>query len=178
MNIALLVLRLVAGGLVAAHGAQKLYGWFGGRGIDATGALFEKLGLRPGRTNAQLAGISELGAGVLIALGFLTPFAAILVISVMTTAIITVTFKNGPWVTNNGYEYNLVLMAVAFALAGVGAGKFSLDRAFNFDFGGAKWAFFALVAGVAGGYAAVAAGRREPADRSATSVGRPPLGSR
>lgn len=177
MNIALLILRLVAGGLFAAHGTQKLFGWFGGHGIDGTGAFFEKLGLRPGRANAQAAGASELAAGVLIVFGFLTPFAAILVIAVMTTAIITVHGKNGPWATDNGYEYNLVLIAIAVGLAGVGAGRFSLDRAFNFDFGGANWAFFALIAGVLGGYGAVAAGRREPKAQS-PSIKSPPLGSR
>lgn len=145
--------------------------------IEATGTFFEKLGLRPGRVNAQAAGASELAAGVLLVFGFLTPFAAMLMIAVMTTAIIAVHYRNGPWVTDKGYEYNLVLMAIAFALAGVGSGRFSLDRAFNFDFGGAKWAFFALIAGVIGGYGAVVAGRREPVAGS-TTLESPPLGSR
>lgn len=163
MDIGLFVLRLVVGGLFAGHGAQKLWGLYGGAGIDKTAAFFESLGLRPGRLHARAAGTAELVGGFCIAIGLFTPIAAMVVIAVMTTAIITVHFANGLWVTQQGYEYNLVLVAVAFALAGVGAGSISFDSAFGMDMSGTGWAFAALLIGVAAGYGAVVAGRHEPA---------------
>lgn len=168
MDIGLLVVRVVVGSLIAGHGLQKLYGMFGGAGIDSTASFFEQIGLRPGRTHAKLAGASELGAGVLLILGFFTPIAAILLISVMTAAIITVHAPNGPWVTEQGYEYNLVLMAIAFALAGIGAGSVSLDNAFALDLSGAGWAIAAAIIGVGGGYGAVIAGRHEGSTQTAS----------
>src|SRR5512138_2995266 len=103
MSFALLVLRVVVGVLFAGHGAQKLFGAFGGHGIDGTAGFFEALGMRPGRRNAIAAG-AELGSGVLLALGLLTPLAAVLLISVMVVAIATVHAPKGPWVTEGGYE--------------------------------------------------------------------------
>src|SRR5690242_8578993 len=98
MDLALFVLRVVVGLLLAGHGAQKLWGAFGGHGLAGTGAFFESIGMRPGRFNAQVAGTSEFLGGLLLALGLLTPLGATLIISVMTVAIITVHGKNGPWV--------------------------------------------------------------------------------
>lgn len=161
MSLALLVLRLVPGLLFAGHGAQKLFGLFGGAGLEATAAGFEQGGLRPGRLHAWAAGATELGAGLLLALGLFTPFAAAGLIGVMTTAIIVVHGSRGVWNTEGGFEYNLTLIAVAFALAGVGAGSWSLDHVFGFDLAGVGWALAALAAGLLGGAAAVAAGRAE-----------------
>jgi putative oxidoreductase len=159
MEIGLLVLRLVVGLGLAAHGAQKLFGAFGGAGIDGTGAVFEQVGLRPGRLHALVAGVAEFGGGLLIAVGLVTPFAAAAVIAVQTAAVLTVHWRNGFFATNNGFEYNLTLIAAAFALAGVGAGRWSLDHAIGLDLMSTGWALAALAAGVLGGVAAVVSGR-------------------
>jgi putative oxidoreductase len=161
MDIALLVLRVVVGLFFAGHGAQKLFGSFGGHGPAGTAAFFESLEIRPGRRNALAAGAAELGAGVLLVLGLLTPLAAAMIIAVMTVAILTVHAKNGPWITEGGYEYNAVLMAAAFALAGAGPGDISLDNAVGWmpDITGTGWAFAALAGGVLAGIGAVVAGR-------------------
>jgi putative oxidoreductase len=159
MNLAILVLRVVVGLLLAGHGAQKLLGSFGGHGPQGTGGFFENLGLKPGVPLAVAAGAAELGGGTLLALGLLTPVAAALITAVMVTAIVTVHYPKGVWNTEGGYEYNLVLIAVAFALAGVGAGAWSLDGALDLDLTGAGWALGALGVGVIGGVGAVLAGR-------------------
>jgi putative oxidoreductase len=161
MSLGLLVLRLLAGSLFAGHGAQKLFGAFGGSGIEATAAGFEKGGLRPGRLHAWLAGLAELGAGLLLVLGLLTPFAVAALVAVMTAAIASVHFRNGVWASNGGYEYNLVLIATGFALAAVGPGDWSLDHVFGFDLAGAEWAIGALAAGLLGGTLAILYGRRQ-----------------
>src|SRR4051794_3978612 len=116
MELGFFILRIAVGALLAGHGAQKLYGYFGGHRIDGTAAFFEQIGLRPGRRHAMAAGYAETTAGFLLILGLLTPLAAVLVTAVMVAAIITVHAENGIWVTENGFEYNLVLIAVAFAL--------------------------------------------------------------
>jgi putative oxidoreductase len=166
MDLALLVLRLIVGGLFIGHGAQKLFGAFGGGGLDGTAGMFDNIGLRPGWLHARAAGTAEFGGGALIALGLFTPFAAAALIAVMTAAVLTVHAPNGIWNTNQGYEFNLVLAAVVFALAGVGAGAWSLDNAFGFDLNGTGWASGALVVGVIGGIGTVLSGRtvasREP----------------
>ena len=127
MKIGALLLRLVVGGLFVGHGTQKLFGWFGGHGLDATAQGFEHLGMRPGRPNAIAAGGAEAGGGALLALGLETPFAASVLVATMLTAIQKVHGKNGPWLSNGGYEYNVVLIAAALALVEVGPGPLSLD---------------------------------------------------
>src|SRR5271167_3571701 len=123
MKIGRLLLRLVVGGVFVGHGTQKLLGWFGGPGLDATAQGFEQLGMRPGRRNAIAAGAAETGGGALLAVGLATPVAASVLIATMLTAIHRVHAKNGPWVAKGGYEYNLVLIAAALALAEVGPGE-------------------------------------------------------
>ena len=173
MDFALLILRLVVGAFFIGHGAQKLFGAFGGHGLAGTGQFFESLGLRPGRLHATAAGWAELGAGVLLVLGLMTPLASLMIIAVMTVAIITVHAKHGPWVTDNGYEYNAVLAAVAFALAGVGAGGISADAAIGWGVAGIEWALGAMVLGIVGALGAIAYGRRSrPAGTPRTSEGR------
>jgi putative oxidoreductase len=161
MELALLVLRLVVGLTLVAHATQKLFGWFGGRGIAATGTSYERMGLRPGRLNAMVAGTVESVGGLLIALGVVTPVGAAGLIAVMTVAVLKVTLRNGFFNSAGGFEYNLVLAAAAFALAGVGPGNWSLDNALDIHMTGAGWALGALAVGVLGGLAAVALGRLE-----------------
>lgn len=158
MDLALFALRLVVGVGFAAHGAQKLFGAFGGGGIEGTAGFFEQAGLRPGHLHARAAASAELFGGILIAIGLLTPLAAAALIAVMTAAVLTIHARNGFFNTNDGYEYNLVLAAAAFALAGIGAGNWSLDSALDLDLTGTGWALAALGAGVLGGLGAVVAG--------------------
>lgn len=150
MKLGLTLLRWAVGALFFGHGTQKLYGWFGGHGLDGTGQFFESIGLRPGRRHATAAGATEAGGGALLALGLLTPAAAASLIGVMTTAIRKVHFKNGPWATNGGYEYNLVLIAAMLVLADLGPGEFSLDHALGIEVRGPLVALGALAGGVAG----------------------------
>lgn len=166
MDLALLVLRLVVGLLFVGHGAQKLFGVFGGGGLEGTAGMFDNIGLQPGWLHARAAGTAEFLGGALIALGLFTPFAAAALIGVMTTAVITVHARNGIWNTNQGYEFNVVLSAAVFALAGIGAGAWSLDNALGFDLNGVVWAVAALAVGIIGGVGTVILGRisarREP----------------
>ncbi len=154
-----LILRSAVGGFFVGHGTQKLLGWFGGHGLDATGQFFDSIGLRPGRRNALAAGAAETGAGALLTLGAATPVAASLVTATMLTAIKRAHLKNGPWASNGGYEYNVVLIAAALALAEVGPGSPSIDSARCSGMKGPKWALLSLVLGLAGAAGAhVAAG--------------------
>ena len=173
MELALLVLRVVVGALFVGHGAQKLFGVFGGHGLAGTAGFFESIGLRPGRLHAPAAGVAELGGGALIALGLFTPLGAMLIIAVMVAAVATVHLPNGVWATNSGYELNLVFGAVAFALAGVGAGKISLDHVIGWDVAGTGWALGALAVGLLGGIGAVLSGRRASVASSADPSGTP-----
>jgi putative oxidoreductase len=152
MKLGLTFLRVVLGALFFGHGTQKLCGWFGGHGLEGTAGFFESLGLKPGRRHATAAGAAEAGGGALLALGFLTPAAAAALIGVMSTAIEKVHMKNGPWVSNGGYEYNLVLIAVMVALADLGPGEFSIDRALGIEVNGPAVGALALAGGVAGSY--------------------------
>ena len=150
MKIGRLLLRLTVGSLFIGHGTQKLLGWFGGYGLDATAQGFEAMGMRPGRRNAIAAGATETGAGAALALGFATPLAASGLVATMLTAINRVHLKNGPWVTNGGYEYNLVMIAAVLALVEVGPGELSLDHALGTERSGSGWALASLAMGVAG----------------------------
>ncbi len=162
MNLAMLVLRVVVGALFAGHGAQKLLGWFGGPGRKATGEAFASMGLRPGPAMAILAGVSELGGGVLFAFGLLTPLAAALLTAVMAMAIWTVHRANGLWAGDGGFEYNLVLAAIAFAVTAAGPADWSLDHAWSIDLSGSGWALAELGAGLLGCLCALAIGRPAP----------------
>jgi putative oxidoreductase len=168
MKIGRLLLRLVVGGLFVGHGTQKLFGWFGGQGLDATAQGFEGIGLRPGRRNAIAAGAAEAGGGALVAVGLATPLAASVLTATMMTAIYRVHGAKGPWLTNGGYEYNLVLIAAVLALAEVGPGELSLDAALGRERSGPDWAVAALLTGALGaiGSYAAAAGQPAPADES------------
>ena len=127
MDAGLVIARLVFGLVMAAHGAQKLFGWFGGFGIARTSGAFESLGFRPGRLLAVAAGLSEFGGGLLLALGLFGPVGPALVIAVMTVATISVHWKKGLFATSNGIELPLLYAACAAALALTGPGRYSLD---------------------------------------------------
>jgi putative oxidoreductase len=133
MAYGLLIIRVVVGLTLAAHGAQKLFGWFGGGGPQGTAAGFEKMHFRLPLVMAALAGLAEFGGGILFAAGLLTPFAAFGLIVVMLIAIATVHWPNGFWATGGGYEFNLAIIAVAIGVAAAGPGRFSLDRAAGWD---------------------------------------------
>jgi putative oxidoreductase len=150
VKLGITAFRAALGAVLVAHGAQKLFGWFGGHGLEGTGGAFESIGLRPGRRNALIAGTSEMGGGTLLALGFLTPVASASVIGVMSQAVRTVHLEKGFFVTEGGYEYNLVLAASAFALADAGPGPWSLDEKLGLRMSGPLWALAALGAGLAG----------------------------
>ena len=162
MKLGLALLRSIVGALFVGHGLQKLAGWFGGHGLEATGNAFESMGLRPGRVHATAAGLSEAGGGALLVLGLLTPVATMLISATMATAIYKVHAKNGPWAASGGYEYNLVLIAVVFALAELGPGELSLDAALGLERKGPGVALAQLGAALVGAGAAIAIGERMP----------------
>jgi putative oxidoreductase len=143
----LLLLRLVVGLLFAAHGAQKLFGSFGGGGPKGTAAFFASLGYRAPALMALVAGLSELGGGLLLATGFLTPVASFLLATVMLNAIATVVWPKG---FLGGYEFEFTLATVAIALAATGPGEISLDDAIGWadNITGIAWASFALAAAI------------------------------
>jgi putative oxidoreductase len=127
MDFGLLLIRVIIGVLFIGHGAQKLFGWFGGYGLKGTGSWFESIGMKPGVTLALFAGLAELIGGSLFALGLLTPLAGIMIAGTMVMAIVKVHAPNGLWATANGYEYNLTLLAVAIGIALIGPGQYALD---------------------------------------------------
>lgn len=127
ISIGLLLIRLVIGLSFMAHGAQKLFGWFGGHGLKGTGGWFESIGMKPGVRMALIAGLSELVGGALFGVGFLTPLAALMIAGTMFIAIIKVHGPNGYWATQNGYEYNLTLLVVAISIAIIGPGYYAID---------------------------------------------------
>jgi putative oxidoreductase len=150
MKLGLTVLRAIVGAVFFAHGAQKLFGWFGGHGLQGTGQAFDSIGLAPGKRNALSSGTSEVGGGALLAAGFLTPLAAAATIGVQNQAIRTVHWEKGFFATEGGFEYNLTLIAAALAIVDVGPGAWSLDRALGTGRSGPLWALAALGAGLAG----------------------------
>src|ERR1700691_3701987 len=127
MNIAILVVRVVVGVGFAAHGAQKLFGWFGGYGLAGTGGFFESIGLKPGILSAGAAGLGEFGGGLLVAVGLGGPIGPALMIAVMTVAAITVHLPHGFFVTKNGFELPMVYASFAVLVALCGFGTYSLD---------------------------------------------------
>jgi putative oxidoreductase len=151
MDFGLLLLRLTVGLTLAAHGSQKLFGWFGGYGLDGTGQFFETIGFHPGRRHALNAGLVEFGGGLLLALGLLTPLAATAVLSVMFVAVMSVHIRNGFFATGGGYEYNLVLAVAGLTVAFTGPGVISLDGLLGISLSGFFWGPAALVVGLAGG---------------------------
>lgn len=166
MRLGRLIARIFIGSLFFAHGAQKLFGWFGGPGVEATAATMEKIGMRPGRRNALAAGAGEAVGGAAIALGALTPAAAATLIGTMVTAIRTVHLEKGFFATAGGYEFNLTLIAALLALTDAGPGPLSVDGALGIEEGGTGWMLAALGAGAAGSALAISAGRKAAPEAS------------
>jgi len=168
VGIGLLTARLVLGLLMAAHGSQKLLGWFGGYGLQATGEFFGQLGFRPGRLFATLAAAGEVTSGLLITFGFLGPIGPALMLSVMLVAAISVHWEHGLFAMTNGIEVPLLYAVGALGLALVGPGPYSLDALLGIS---SVWTpaftWGALAAGVAGGIANVAVRRRPVQPRGA-----------
>jgi putative oxidoreductase len=163
LSVGLLLIRLIAGTLLVAHGAQKLFGWFGGYGLAGTGGYLETLGYRPGRFFAAAAGLAEFSGGILLALGFLGPIASALIIPVMIVATVTVHWKNGVFATSNGIELTLLYATIALAVALTGPGRYSLDAALGLErlwSPGLEWA--AIVIGILGGVANLILRRSAP----------------
>jgi putative oxidoreductase len=167
MEIGLLLLRVTVGLTLAAHGAQKLFGWFGGPGLDATGRAFEGLGFQPGRRHALMAGLVETVGGLLLALGLFTPIGAAVVLSVMLVAALSVHVKQGFFITAGGYEYNLVLGVAGLVLAFTGPGLLSLDAAFGLGLSGPIWGVAAFGVGLTGALLQLAQRRPAPALQTA-----------
>jgi putative oxidoreductase len=150
MELGLFLLRITVGLTLAAHGAQKLLGWFGGYGIAGTAGWLESVGFRPGRRHAILAGVTEIGGGLLLAIGLATPLAAAIVASVMIVAAAIVHLKNGFFVTSGGVEYNVVLGVAALAIAFTGPGALSIDALFGYADGGVLPGVTALAIAIVG----------------------------
>ena len=128
MSSGLLILRLVVGLTVAAHGAQKLFGWWGGPGMTGWTQSVTKLRIRPAAPWAWIAALSEFGGGLLVALGLLSPLGSFAIASAMHVAIVTVHWPNGFWNGKRGYEFNLTLLGAVAALALIGPGAYSIDQ--------------------------------------------------
>jgi putative oxidoreductase len=161
-SIGLLVVRVIIGLLMAAHGAQKMFGWFGGYGLSATGKGFEQIGFHPGTAFAGAAAISEILSGLLVTLGFLGPVGPALMISVMIVAAVTVHWEHGI-IAKNGIELTLLYATAALGLAVTGFGQYSLDALLGIaGHLPAVDTWIALSLGVVGAFANVAL-RRRPA---------------
>ena len=173
MAYGLLLIRMVFGLSLAAHGAQKVFGWFGGGGPQGTAEMMGSLRFRAPVLMALVAGLAEL-SGVLFAVGFLTPLAALGMTVVMLNAIGSVHWPKGFWNSNGGYELNRGILAVAVGIAATGPGRFSLDRLIGWhgSLSGAWWGV-----GVLGGAALISLltltlGRRRPAPAQGTELRR------
>ncbi|MCP3130220.1 DoxX family protein [Shewanella sp. KJ2020] len=129
-SLAPLALRIPIGIILLAHGSQKLFGWFGGYGLEGTGQWMASIGLTPGYLMALMAGSSEFFGGLFLLLGLLTRPTALVLSFTMLVAIFSVHIGNGLFLTNNGYEFGLALLAATVSLTFSGAGKFALDNLF------------------------------------------------
>jgi len=128
VNVGLLILRVVVGLLFAGHGAQKLFGWFGGRGMAGHTGILERLGMSPAPVWAWINALAEFLGGLGLLFGLLTPLAAVALLGSMIVAIAKVHWSKGVWNTNGGFEYPVTLAAVAFVVGLTGPGFYSLDR--------------------------------------------------
>jgi putative oxidoreductase len=168
MDLGLLIARMVFGLLMAAHGAQKAFGWFGGYGLAGTGGFFESIGFRPGRLFAATAAGTEINAGLLVALGLLGPLGPALIVSVMIVAAASVHWQHGLFAQNNGIEVPLLYAVAAVSLALTGFGAYSVDAALGLT---SAWtpaiAGGALALGAIGGVANLAL--RRPVGHAATA---------
>jgi putative oxidoreductase len=149
MSIGTLALRGLVGPLFIGHGTQKLFGWFGGHGLEGTGGFMESLGMRPGKRHAAAAGAAEATGGALLTLGAATPLAATMISTTLVTAIRKVHAQNGPWVTDNGFEYAAVLIIAMAGLVEHGPGSPSVDSRLFPNWKGKGWALATVAAATA-----------------------------
>lgn len=166
MDIGLLLLRLAVGLTLVGHGTQKLFGWFGGPGLSATGQFFTVLGFPPGRRHALMAALGETVGGALLAVGLATPAAAAVVVSVMLVGIVTVHVGKGFFAQNGGYEYPFVLAVAALTLAFTGPGSLSIDALVELEHSGTFWGVAALLAALVGGGTALLEWRKAPVQQT------------
>jgi putative oxidoreductase len=162
MDYGILLLRAVVGSVFFAHGAQKLFGWWGGGGLRGTAGWLGSSGFRPPFLMAVMVAVSE-SSGVLLVAGVATPFVALALAATMVVAVGTAHWKNGFWSGKGGYEFNLVLWAAAIAVAAIGPGRFSIDRLLGWDgnISGLWWGVAVLVLSLAGGLL-ILASRQQP----------------
>jgi putative oxidoreductase len=132
LSLGLLVLRLVVGLTMAGHGAQKVFGWWGGPGIKAWNEGVARMRIRPAVPFGWLAALAELGGGLLLAVGFLSPLGSLAILGTMLVAIATVHWPNGFWNSKRGYEFNLTLIAAVLAIGLAGPGTYSVDQTVGF----------------------------------------------
>jgi putative oxidoreductase len=164
IDAGLLVLRLTLGLYMAAHGAQKLFGWFGGVGLKGASDIMAQLGFHPPRAFAAVASLTEVSSGLLVALGALGPVGPALMVSVMIVAMVTVHWNGGAFAMNNGVELPLLFAAGAAALALTGPGRYALDSVLGIGaLEDPRLAFAALAVGIAGGLGNLALRRRPSA---------------
>jgi putative oxidoreductase len=163
VDLGRIALRGTVGPLMIGHGTQKLFGWFGGHGPDATGGAFESMGLRPGKRQAIAAGVAETAGGALFTLGALTPIASTVISTTMLTAIRKAHLENGPWVTNGGYEYPLALIGASMAITESGPGRPSVDERWFPGFKGTMLALLGVAAAAAASFIVTSERFNEPA---------------
>ncbi len=163
------LLRVTVGGLMMGHGLQKLNGSFGGPGLEATQKSMGALGLHPAKHQGLAAALSETIGGGLTAAGLLSPLGPAMITGTMLVAIKKVHLKNGPWVTQGGYEYNATLIAAALSLATAGPGVLSIDGLLRKQRAGLRYGVLALAAGVAGAAATLTLAEKMKPDELATS---------
>ncbi|MGM9335681.1 DoxX family protein [Streptomyces murinus] len=174
MTIGLLVLRLFAGLLIAGHGIQKTTNYLGGHGLRGGIEEFKGDGFCGGALTALAAGAGQVGSGLFLAAGLLTPPAAAVAMGVMTVAL-TVKWRHGLWVQNDGYEYPLVLVVVAATLSATGPGDWSLDRALGLTPWPSWWAPLAVAVGVGSGLLTRLVLHRPPVSAPATPAPAAPV---
>ena len=156
MDVGLLLLRVVVGGLFVGHGAQKLFGWFGGGGIEGSAGFLSSLGFPHSRSWARVNGVAEAGGGLLLVLGLITPFASAALIGVMLTASLTAHRGKGIWNQNGGSELPLVMATSAATVAFTGPGAFSFDAGLGTVLDGWLGGGLAVLLGIVAGAAALA----------------------
>jgi putative oxidoreductase len=164
MSSGLLLLRLAVGGVMAAHGAQKLFGWWGGPGMSGTAGMCTNMAYRAPFLMACGLALSEFGGGLSLAAGFLTPLGAFAVTVVMINAVYLIHWANGFFNGNGGFEFNLLIAAAAIALAAIGPGRFSIDHAIGWDdnISGVWWGAGVAVAAAIVAFLTLTVGRRSP----------------
>jgi putative oxidoreductase len=173
MAYGILLLRVVLGLIMAAHGAQKLFGWWGGPGLRGVYGWLGSSRFRGGWAPVVALVTAEFGGGLALALGFLTPIGALAIVVVMLIAVATAHWPNGFWNGSGGYEFNLLIAASATALAVFGGGRFSLDRVFGWadNLSGVWWGVGVLGAATVIAAAMLTVGRRPEAPPTQTEPG-------